>query len=174
MSGAVVGLFPDAEGAAQAMRALQTAGFTQQDLDVLSGCPYPEGAFAEAPVHHHLYVYPFAGAACGLAVGILLTVGTQLAFPVVTGGKPILSVPPMINVLYEGTLLGAIIATFLGVLFESRLPDLDPALYHPRITEGYLGVVVHTPEPRRFAAERALREAGAEEIVVGQAGSTRL
>jgi hypothetical protein len=173
MSATVLGLFQEPDAAAQAMRALQHAGFGQHDLDVLSGCPYPEGTFGEAPVRHHLYAYPFAGAACGLAVGIFLTVGTQLAFPVVTGGKPILSVPPMINVLYEGTLLGAIIATVLGVLFESRLPDLEPALYHPRIAEGYIGVLVHAGE-RRDDAERALSSAGAGEIVVGEPGSTTL
>ena len=173
MSAAVLGLFREPAQAAQAMRELQHAGFGQHELDVLTGSPYPEGTFGEAPVHHHLYAYPFAGAACGLAVGIFLTVGTQLAFPMVTGGKPILSVPPMINVLYEGTLLGAIIATVLGVVFEARLPDLEPAPYHPRITEGYIGVLVQAGA-RRDDAERALRNAGAGDIVVGEPGSTTL
>jgi hypothetical protein len=161
----LLGIFSDAGDAAQAVTALRRAGFGGPDLDVLSGCPYPEGAFGEEPSRHHLYAYPFAGAACGLAVGIFLTVGTQLSFPVVTGGKPILSVPPMINVLYEGTLLGAIIATFLGVLFESRLPDLETTPYDPRITEGYLGVLVRPGGERRDEAERALRDAGAVDVV---------
>jgi len=160
----VLGLFREADRVADAMDALRAAGFGGPDLTVLSGAPYPEGAFGEEPVRHRLYVFPFVGAACGLAVGVLLTIATQLSYPLVTGGKPILSIPPMINVLYEGTLLGAIIFTVLGVLFESRLPDLGGTPYDPRISDGYLGVVVR-PSDRQAEAERLLRAAGAEDVV---------
>src|SRR5919197_5989295 len=110
VSEALLALFRDPEKVAQALDALRAAGFAGRDLRVLSDAPYPEGAFGEEPERHRLYVFPFVGAACGLAVGLLLTIGTQVSYPLVTGGKPILSIPPMINVLYEGTLLGAIIA----------------------------------------------------------------
>src|SRR5919199_6859788 len=151
---AALGIFRQPEEVAQALDALRSAGFSGRQTSVLSDSPYPEGAFGEEPVHHRLYVFPFAGAACGLVVGLLLTIGTQLSFPMVTGGKPILSIPPMINVLYEGTLLGALVFTVLGVIFESRLPDLGGTPYDPRISEGYLGVVVRAPEGRRAEAER--------------------
>jgi hypothetical protein len=162
----VLALFRDPESVADAMDALRGAGFAGRDLTVLSGTPYPEGAFGEEPVRHRLYVFPFIGAACGFAVGLLLTIGTQLSFPLVTGGKPILSIPPMINVLYEGTLLGALVFTVLGVIFESRLPDLGGTPYDPRISEGYLGLVVRGPDDRRLEAERLLRSAGAEDVIV--------
>jgi cobalamin synthase len=48
--------------------------------------PYPEGTFGEEPGTHRVYVFTFVGAACGLAVGLLVTIGTQLSFPMVTGG----------------------------------------------------------------------------------------
>src|SRR5438105_2011784 len=103
---AVLGLFRSAETTADGVDGLRAAGFDDRDLDVLTDSPFPEGAFGERPVHHRLYVFPLMGAACGFAVGVLITVGTQMSFPLVTGGKPILSIPPMINVLYEGTMLG--------------------------------------------------------------------
>jgi hypothetical protein len=80
----------------------------------------------------------------------------------VTGGKPILAIPPMTIVIYGGTLLGAIVATILGILVESRLPDLGATPYDRRIAEGYLGVLV---EGAWADAERLLREAGAMDIV---------
>jgi ActD protein len=160
----LLALFREPEAVANAMDALRAAGFAGGDLTVLSGTPYPEGAFGEEPARHRLYVFPFVGAACGLAVGILLTIATQLSYPLVTGGKPILAIPPMINVLYEGTLLGALVFTVLGVLFESRLPELGGAPYDPRISDGYLGVLVR-PSDRQPEAERVLRQAGAEDIV---------
>jgi hypothetical protein len=161
----VLGVFRDAASVADAMDALRGAGFGGRELTVLSGTPYPEGAFGEEPVRHRLYVFPFIGAACGFLVGLLLTIGTQLSYPLVTGGKPLLSIPPMINVLYEGTLLGALVFTVAGVIFESRLPDLGRTPYDPRISEGYLGVVVRAADARVAEATELLRRAGAEDVV---------
>ena len=70
----------------------------------------------------------------------------------------------MTIIMYENTMLGAIIFTVLGVLFESRLPRRNLGLYDERITEGYIGVIVDCPEERATAAESALQGAGAEEI----------
>ena len=119
----LLGIFREPEAVAISMRALRAADFPGRDLTVLSSVPYPEGGFGEEQRPHRLYVFPFVGAACGFAVGLLLTIGTQLAYPMVTGGKPLLAIPPMLIVLFEATLLGAIVLTVAGVLFESRLPD---------------------------------------------------
>ena len=70
----------------------------------------------------------------------------------------------MTVIMYENTMLGAIIFTVLGVLFESRLPKRNLGLYDTRITEGYIGVLVECPEERLAQAEALLSKAGAEEI----------
>lgn len=165
---ALLGLFEEPEEVASALDDLRAAGFSDQDLEVLSGTPYPPGTFGEPPARHHLFVFPLVGAACGFAVGLLVTIGTQLSYPLVTGGKPILALPPMLNVIYEGTMLGAIILTVLGVLFESRLPTFGGAPYDPRITtQGYLGVLVMRTGNRQDAAARILRSAGAQDVTTG-------
>jgi hypothetical protein len=163
--GALLGLFERPQDVATALDRLRAAGFAGHDVEVLTDTPYPEGAFGEPPVHHRLNVFPFVGAACGFVVGLLVTIGTQLSYPLVTGGKPILSIPPMINVLFEATMLGAIVVTFLGVLCESRLPDFRATPYDPRISEGYLGVVVRRTAGQAAAARAALRAAGALDVV---------
>lgn len=160
----VLGIFREAEAAADAVGRLKDAGFPLQELDVLTGSPYPAGAFGEHVGGHRLFVFPLLGAAAGLAVGLLFTIGTQLSYPMITGGKPILSIPPMAIIMYEGMMLGAIIFTVLGVIFESRLPRLRLGLYDPRITEGYIGVLVSSSQDRVGAAHRALQQAGAEDI----------
>ncbi len=160
----VLGLFVDAQEAADATDRLQEAGFAADDYEILTGSPYPEGAFGEHVPKHRLYAFPFIGAACGLAVAILLTAGTQVSYPLVTGGKPILSVPPMAIISYEGTMLGAILFTILGVIFESRLPRPGLGLYDERITEGYLGILLTCAEERVAAADLVFRQSGAEDI----------
>ena len=165
----LLGLYTDANYAAEAGDALQELGLTNEDYDFLTGAPYPEGAFGERHSSHHLYVFPFVGALVGLTAGIVLTSMTQMAYPLVTGGKPILSLPPMAIVTYEGTMLGAILFTVLGILFESRLPRPRLELYDDRITEGYIGVLVSCEQEQVSVVERALTQAGAVEVKHGDA-----
>ena len=160
----VLGLYSDANYAAEAGDALQRVGLTNEDYDFLTGAPYPEGAFGERETTHHVYVFPFVGALCGLTAGILLTSMTQMAYPLVTGGKPILSIPPMAIVTYEGTMLGAILFTVLGILFESRLPSSRTGLYDDRITGGLIGVLVTCEDDQVDRVEQALTQAGAVDL----------
>ena len=140
------------------------AGFGKGEYEVLTGTPYPEGTFGEEEPVHKLYRFPLVGAACGFIVGVLLTAGTQFAFPLVTGGKPLLSIPPMAIIVYEGTMLGAILFTVFGIIFESRLPRLFMGAYDTRITEGYIGVAISADEERMASAEDVLQGAGADEV----------
>ena len=160
----ILGLFDDANAAADAGDELRRAGIPETDVDFLTDAPYPEGAFGEREEKHRLYIFPFIGALLGLTSGILLTSMTQVAYPMVTGGKPILSLPPMAVVTYEGTMLGAILFTVLGIIFESRLPKLKAGLYDRRITEGYIGVLVNTEEAQHVQVEGAMNQAGAIEV----------
>jgi len=146
------------------MDELKKNEFPPQDLDIYSGSPFPEGTFGEHDPNHRLFMFPLVGALIGFSIGLLWTAGTQISYPLVTGGKPLLSIPPMTIIMYENTMLGAIIFTVLGVLFESRLPKRSLGLYDTRITEGYIGLVVDCPADRVAQAEEVLTASGAEEV----------
>ena len=161
----ILGLFEDPNYAAEAGDALQRANISPQDYDFLTDAPYPEGAFGERHESHRLYIFPFVGALIGITVGIILTSMTQLAYPLTQGGKPILSLPPMAVITYETTMLGAIMFTVLGIIFESRLPKLKMGLYDTRITEGYIGVLVTVEEEQLSEVSGILTQAGAVDVV---------
>ena len=63
-------------------------------------------------------------------------------------------------------MLGALIFTVIGVLFESRLPRLNLGVYDPRITYGSIGILARVPEDRADAAAAALRSIEHENIVL--------
>lgn len=169
---AVIGVFEDVDTAASATQTMLDNGISGDEFDVLSSSPFPHGAFGEAERHHNLYVFPLIGAACGFITGVLITAGTQISWPLVTGGKPILSIPPMLVIMYEGTMLGAIIFTVLGVLFESRLPSAGPRVYDSRVTSGYIGVVVSGDEAKVRSAGQIMTDAGAEDVKFDEEGKT--
>ncbi len=164
MSKSVLGLYNDANQAADAMDALKGAGFELGTFDVLTGTPYPEGAFGEHVPQHRLFRFPAFGAIIGFTLAVFLTTATQIAYPLVTGGKPILSLFAMLVILYEMSMLSAVISTVVGIVIESRLPNVNPGIYDTRITEGLIGVVITTDDDQVDTAIDALNGAGAMEI----------
>ncbi|MXZ02525.1 MAG: DUF3341 domain-containing protein [Chloroflexi bacterium] len=164
MSKSVLGLYNDPNQAADAMDALKNAGFAQGTFDVLTGTPYPEGAFGEHVPQHRLFRFPAFGAIIGFTLALFLTAATQIAYPLVTGGKPILSLFAMLVILYEMSMLSAVISTVVGIVIESRLPNVNQGVYDNRITEGLIGVVITTDDDKADTAIDALNGAGAMEI----------
>ena len=153
----ILGLFSEPDAAANAMDGLHAAGFELGTFDVLTGTPYPEGAFGEHVPQHRLFRFPAFGAVIGFTTALLFTAATQLAYPVVSGGKPVFSLFAMLVIVYEITMLSAVIATVVGIIFESRLPNLNPGAYDPRITEGWIGVVVSASPDKAQTAEGVLK-----------------
>lgn len=158
----VLGVFKEVDEAVEAADKLKENGM--DNFEVLTGTPYPEGAFGEKVANHRLYVWPIMGAMLGFSLALLVTAGTQLAYPLVTGGKPILALPAMFIIAYEGTMLGAIISTIIGVVFESRLPKAKLDMYDPRITEGYIGLVVVAPEGEAERVDAMFKAANAADV----------
>ena len=116
----MLGLYDNPDSAADALDALHEAGFDSNNFDVLTGTPYPEGAFGEHVPQHRLFRFPLFGAIVGLTLSVFLTTSTQIIYPLVTGGKPILSIFAMLVIMYEMTMLSAVVTTVIGILFESR------------------------------------------------------
>lgn len=161
----ILGLFSTAEAAANATELLGKQGISNDHWEVLTDSPYPEGAFGEKDSHHTLFRYPLLGALVGFTTGLLYTAGTQMAFPLATGGKPILSIPPMIIIMYELSMMGALTWTFLGIIIESRLPRLSGVgLYDRRVTEGHVAIIVEAAQDRLDTVERTLKQAGAVDV----------
>ena len=159
----ILGVFQEVDEAVTAADSLKDNGI--EDFEVLTSTPYPEGAFGEKPSHHRLYVFPFIGACLGFSAAILITSGTQMAYPLVTGGKPLLALPSMFIICYEVTMLGAILFTIIGVVFESRLPRTGKlAPYDTRITEGYVGIGVDVPEDDVEKISNSFKEANAADV----------
>lgn len=69
-----------------------------------------------------LKFFTFFGALSGTITGFAFTIYTVLRWPfLITGGKPLVSIPPFIIIAFELTILFAVISTFLGFLILSKL-----------------------------------------------------
>ena len=106
------------------------------------------------------------GASIGGFSGYLLVLLTQRAYPLPTANMPIVALWPTGVIVYELTMLGAILTTLISLLVAARIPDWRKGkLYDPAVSDGKILVGVVDPPESAFAElERELRAAGADEV----------
>ena len=137
MSTVIVGLFEGVEGAARAGRALQELSLPAGSVTTISAVPLPDGAVVTDPAPVRFPKIVIAGWFVGAAAGLGLTLATYMLYPLVTGGKTIVSVPPTLIVTYEVAMLGALAGTVIAGFREMGLCRFRTRLIHdPRIHEG--------------------------------------
>lgn len=117
--GRVVAGYRDLAALTAAVEALAAADVTTQ---VYSNVPLEELEEGRSKV----LLFALVGAVVGGGGAFLLASWSATAYPLITGGMPLIAGPPVGLVTYEGTALGAILATVLGVLLEGRLATGSP------------------------------------------------
>ena len=78
----VLGLYSDADSAAEGARNLREAGFTNEDYEVMTGNPYPEGAFGEHVKKNKLFRFSLFGAFIGFITAFLFRVRNADGVPI--------------------------------------------------------------------------------------------
>jgi len=154
-------LFADPASAQSAVNGLRHAGASEKDITVISAEPYEEYEFSHRDRPTWIHWLAGLGGAIGLAAGYGLTSGTERAWPIETGGMPIVSLWPNLIVIFELTMLGAVVTTVVTLLVTARLPRRRPRLYDPAVSDGL--ILVGVADPRDAPLERleqALEAAG--------------
>lgn len=138
-----------------AIEKLRKAGFKPQAY-----APYPDHhiehalGYGRSPVR----VWTLVGGLTGAATGLAFPTFTSLDWPLVVGGKPIVSIPPYIIITFEMMVLFGALSTIIGIFVLSRLPNLKPAvLYDPEFSAGRYGVYVEAEGSRLDEARRILK-----------------
>jgi len=167
---AIYGLYPDPYSAQRAFNELERAerelGFTDADIAVLSGEPYEEYGFGR---REHKTRMPWLAALGGMVGGLSgwWFVGfTQKAYPMISGGMPLVTKWSNGIITYELTMLGAILTTLFTLLITARIPDWrGRKLYDPAISNGKILIgVTNPPEKAREELGKRLSAAGAEVV----------
>lgn len=163
------GLYSDPETAQGAVDALNAATsdfkFDPRQILIVSGEPHEGYDFADSHLTSLPYRWAVLGGAIGALSGYLLTTLTQKAYPIATGGMPI--TPPWTNdiIIYELTMLGAILMTLIVLLRGARLPNFKGVITDPEIWTGKILVgVVDPPKDSPSELERCLLQAGATQV----------
>lgn len=167
----VLGIFAEIDAAVEAIENLQKAGLTR--IVTFSPMPSHDLEHALHPAQSPVRLFTLVGGLTGAATGFALPTLTSLDWPLVTGGKPIISIPPMVIIAFELTILFAALSTVAGLFINARLPRArTQVIYDPSFSAGNFGVFVtangNAPQARDImtrAGATAVREK-AEEVRV--------
>lgn len=150
-----------------AIKALKKAGFEK----IKAYAPYPEHhiehalGYGQSPVR----VWTLVGGLTGTATGFALTTWTSIDWPLVVGGKPIVSIPAYIIIAFEMTILFGALATIIGLFVLSRLPSIKPpVVYDPEFSSGRYGVYVEGDRQRLEEARQIMNEQQPIELREGE------
>jgi hypothetical protein len=161
----ILASFDYLDSAVGAIEALRRAGFKRRSIQAYA--PVPEHdlehamGYAQSPVR----VFALVGALTGTATGFALAIFTSMDWPLVTGGKPIVSIPAFVVIAFEMTILFGALSTVIGLFINSRLPNLKPlVVYDPEFSSGRFGVYVSAAADRVEEARKILTDRGPAEL----------
>jgi hypothetical protein len=166
---ALYALYSDPDAAQRAVNALKSAGGSlgigERQIVVVTAEPFDGYDFSDEHSQTHIFLLASIGGIAGAILGFLFTRFTQLSYPLNTGGMPIVTSWTNGIIIYEMTMLGAILSTLITLLVTARLPHFgeslsDPAIWHGKILVG----VTDPPEKARPELEKYFRRAGSAEI----------
>ena len=161
----VLGVFAHVDTTVHALENLRAKGY--HDLTVYTPVPVheiEEVLERDRPVSR-VRLFTLLGGLTGMVSGFLLTIWSAMKWGLVTGGKPVASIPPFVVIAFELTILFGGIATVIGMVILGRLPRLRPsAAFDPRFTNDRFGVAVHCAPERGASVREILRAAGADEV----------
>lgn len=159
----VMGIFEFVDDATAAVRALRQVG--HKDLSVYSPVPHHDLEHALEQGPSLVRWVTFGGAVLGLTGGFSLCIYSVTSYPLVVGGKELISLPPFVVIGYESMILLGALANLVGMLALTRLPQVkSKAPYDPRFSEDRIGIWVPCSGDAAARVEQMLRGQGAEEV----------
>ena len=161
----VMGVFYYVDDATDAVKALRHQG--HRNLSVFSPVPHHdiEAALEQGP--SLVRWLTFVGGLTGFIGGMSLCIYSVYSYPLVVGGKELISLPPFVVIGYESMILLGSLANLVGMLALARLPQIrSKAPYDRRFSEDKIGIWVPCVAEDAKSVEQMMRGQGAEEVKV--------
>jgi hypothetical protein len=167
----ILAVFADLEPAADAIEQLRGLGVHDDCMNVISGIPVTEAMLGRPSQWTNVPRIALGGAVLGFLGAVFLTyvVPYLYPYPIQVGSQAPIPGPPTVVVLFEITMLGMLLSTFLGVFLDSLFPSYRPMKYVPEISDGKIAILVECPHADETRVTDALRKMGAESVQYAEA-----
>lgn len=162
----LLAVFPDLEPAANAIENLRSIGVHDDCMNIISGIPVTEAMLGRPNAWSNVPRIAVGGSILGFGVGYFLAfVAPYLyPYPIQVGSQAYVPGPPSVVVLFEMTMLGMLLSTFLGVFLDSYFPNYRPMKYVPEISDGKIAILVECSHVDEKKITDTLKKWGAESV----------
>lgn len=167
----LLAVFSDLEPAADAVEQLRVLGVHDDCMNVVSGVPVTEAMLGRPRQWTNVPRIAMGGAILGFGVGVFLAYIAPFLYPypIQVSSQGFVPGPPTVVVLFEMTMLGMLLSTFLGVFLDSLFPNYRPMKYVPEISDGKIAILVECPHAEEKKITDALKKLGAESVKLAEA-----
>jgi len=160
----LLAVFSDLEPAADAIEQLRTLGVGDECMNVISGIPVTEAMLGRPSQWTNVPRLALGGSLIGLLTGIFLAFVSPNMYQIQVGGQGFVPGPPSVVVIFEMTMLGMLLSTFLGVFLDSTFPNYRPMHYVPEVSDGKIAILIECPQADEKKLTDALKKMGAESV----------
>ena len=160
----LLAVFADLDPAADAIEQLRTMGIQDDCINVISGIPVTEAMLGRPSQWTNVPRLALGGAILGFLAGAFLAFVSPTMYEIQVGGQGFLPGPPSVVVLFELTMLGMLLSTFLGVFLDSTFPSYRPMKYVTEVSDGKIAILIECPPYDETKMTDVLKKLGAESV----------
>jgi hypothetical protein len=161
----ILAVFSDVNPAADAIEHLRTLGVHDDCMNVISGIPVTEAMLGRPNQWTNVPRIAMGGAALGFCTGLFLILTPYwYPYPIQVGSQAYVPGPPSFVVMFELTMLGMLLSTFLGVFLDSFFPNYRPMKYVTEVSDGKIAILIECPQSDEKKITDALKKLGAESV----------
>ena len=138
--------YDEREALLEKIEELVAGGVARERIEVLTPVPVHEATQALGLKPSRLPLFTLIGALGGLLIGFAFPILTVRSWPLVTGGKPLISIPPFVIIGFALTILLGALASFAGFLFLARVPSVQ-GIRDPEEHDNRFVILLRDEEP---------------------------
>lgn len=164
-------VFDNENDTLKTVEALRQQGY--QSITIHSPYPLPEKRLFATDPKNPIALLTLIGAVAGFIIAILFMAWSALDWIIPLSAKPIISIPVMIPVAFEVTILSAVLMMLLALIscitvshFRYPKPFSQKYQNYCRFTDDRFGIVVPCSEEQFSALENLFRNNNAEEVEI--------
>lgn len=106
------------------LKSLVTSGVKKKEIEIRAPHPVHKAEEILSLKPSGVRVFALVGGLIGAATGYLFPAFTVIDWPLISGNRPMVSIPPFTIIAFELMVLFGSLSAFLGFILMSRMPDV--------------------------------------------------
>lgn len=119
------------------LKELVKSGVDKKKIDFLAPHPVHKAEEILSLEPSGVRVFGLCGALMGAATGYLFPAFTVIDWPLISGNKPMISIPPFTIIAFELMVLFGALTAFLGFILMARMPDVITVVTNAEFTDNF-------------------------------------